>query len=92
MAGRTTIIAELLQDYVEERVRQFPTQSFDLDAVKRTLREPLREAQAGFDLGPGHDREIAAFLDQHPFLMRAGKGPAPSWKPGLRKGAAKGRS
>ncbi len=38
---RSSMIAELLTDYVEERVRQFPKAVFDLAEVKRSLRACL---------------------------------------------------
>jgi hypothetical protein len=85
MAGeaRGQMIAELLDDYIEERVRQFPNQAFDLASVRRALQQLLKEGEAG-DLGPGDDKAIAQKLDQHPFLVRA-PGAAASWKPGLDK-------
>ena len=80
---RSSMIAELLTDYVEERVRQFPKAVFDLAGVKRSLSAVLIDGQAGFDLVPGDDRVLTSMLDQHPFLVRAGNGPGLSWRPGL---------
>ena len=90
MAGgaRAQMIAEMVDEYVEERVRQFPTQVFDLAAVKRALGETLKEAEAGFDLGPGDDKALGQLLDRHPFLVRA-PGAALAWKPGLDRKAVK---
>ena len=34
---KSTMVGELLADYVDERVRQFPTAAFDLAGVKRSL-------------------------------------------------------
>ncbi len=84
MAGdpRTGIITELLQDFIEERVRQFPTKVFDIKAVKRALEPTLKEAGTGIELGPGDDRLIGRLLDEHPFVIPAGGSPA-AWKPGL---------
>ncbi len=80
---RSPMIAELLADYVEERVRQFPKATFDLAGVKRSLNAALKEGQTGFDLGAGDDRALTNILDRHPFLLRASNGPVPTWKPGL---------
>ncbi len=80
---RSSMIAELLTDYVEERVRQFPKAVFDLAGVKRSLSAVLKDGQAGFDLVAGDDRVLTSLLDQHPFLVRAGNGPGLSWRPGL---------
>ncbi len=82
---KSTMVGELLADYVEERVRQFPSAAFDLAGVKRSLNGVLKEGQAGFDLGAADDRALATLLDQHPFLLRASQGPALAWKPGLDK-------
>jgi len=84
------MLSELLADYVEERVRQFPKQSFDLAAVKRALGANLSEAEAGLALAPADDERIAGFLDRHPFLVRAQGAAKPVWKPGLDKAAIKG--
>ena len=80
---RSTMLAELLADYVEERVRQFPKATFDLAGTKRSLNAVLKEGQAGFDLGAGDDRVLTNMLDRHPFLLRASNGPVLTWKPGL---------
>jgi hypothetical protein len=80
--ARTGIITELLQDFIEERVRQFPTKVFDVKTVKRALEPTLKEAGTGIELGPGDDRLIATLLDEHPFVIPAGGAPA-AWKPGL---------
>ena len=86
--ARAQMIAELVDDYVEERVRQFPTQAFDVAAVRRALQEALKDGDAGFDLGPGDDKALGQLLDRHPFLTRV-PGSAPAWKPGLDKAAMK---
>ena len=83
------MIAELVEEYVEERVRQFPTQAFDVGAVRQALRESLKEGEAGFDLGPRDDTALAQLLDRHPFLVRASGASALSWKPGLDKSGMK---
>ena len=80
---KSNMIAELLADFVEERVRQFPKAPFDLANVKRSLNAVLKEGQAGFDLASGDDRALTGMLDRHPFLLRAKNGTAPAWKPGL---------
>ena len=80
---KSTMIAELLADYVEERVRQFPKATFDLAGTKRSLNAALKEGQAGFDLGAGDDRVLTNMLDRHPFLLQASSGPVLAWRPGL---------
>jgi hypothetical protein len=80
--ARTGIIKELLQDFVEERVRQFPTKIFDLKTVRRALEPALKEAETGIDLGPGDDPLIAKLLDEHPFVVST-NGRTAAWKPGL---------
>ena len=86
--ARAQMVAELLDDFVEERVRQFPKQAFDIAAVRRALRETLRDGEAGFDLGPGDDKALGQLLDRHPFLTRV-PGAASAWQPGLDKAAVK---
>jgi len=80
---RSTMLAELLADYVEERVRQFPHAPFELAGVRCSLNAALKEGQAGFDLGAGDDRVLTNMLDRHPFLKRASSGPVLAWRPGL---------
>ena len=85
MAGdaRSKLIAELVSEFVEERVRQFPTQVFDLAAVKGSVTMALKEGGAGFELMSGDDRALASLLDQHPFLVRAKGRTTLAWRPGL---------
>jgi len=87
MAGdaRSKLIAELVSEFVEERVRQFPTQVFDLAAVKRAVATAIKEGGAGFELMSGDDRALASLLDQHPFLVRAKDRNTLAWRPGLDK-------
>ncbi len=87
MAGdvRSKLIAELVSEFVEERVRQFPTQVFDLAAVKRAVTLALKEGRTGLELMSGDDRALASLLDQHPFLVRAKDRTTLAWKPGLDK-------
>jgi len=87
MAGdaRSKLIAELVSEFVEERVRQFPTQVFDLAALKRAVATALEEGGAGFELMSGDDRALASLLDRHPFLVRAKDRTTLAWKPGLDK-------
>ena len=80
--ARAQMVAELVEEFVEERVRQFPKQAFDIAAVRKALRESLKDGGAGFDLGPADDKALSQLLDRHPFLVRA-SGAAPAWKPGL---------
>ena len=64
-----------MTEFVEERVRQFPTEVFDPAGLKRALATALEEGGAGFHLAPGGDRALIGMLDQHPFLVRARDGP-----------------
>ena len=87
MAGdaRSKLIAELVSEFVEERVRQFPTQVFDLAAVKRAVTMAFKEGGTGLELLSGDDRALTSLLDQHPFLVRAKDRTTLAWKPGLDK-------
>ncbi len=49
--ARGKLIVELVAEFVEERVRQFPTEVFDLAVLKRALSAALKEGGAGFELG-----------------------------------------
>ena len=87
MAGdaRSKLIAELISEFGEERVRQFPTQVFDLVAAKRAVTMALKEGGTGLELVSGDDRALTSLLDQHPFLVRAKDRTTLEWKPGLDK-------
>lgn len=91
MAGdaRTTIVSELVSEFVEERVRQHPSKAFDLAAVRAALAASLKEADSGVALKPADDALIAAILDRHPFVVGTGSGAKRAWKPGLDKAAVK---
>src|SRR3954466_7350798 len=54
MAGdaRSKLIAELVSEFVEERVRQFPSQVFDLAALKRAVATALRRAELALNSCP----------------------------------------
>ena len=87
MAGdaRSKLIAELVSEFVVERVRQFPTQVFDLAAVTRAVTMAVKEGGAAVELTSGDDRALASLLDQHPFLVRVKDRTTLVWKPGLDK-------
>lgn len=86
--GRAKIVAELVAEFVEERVRLFPTTTFGVDEVKRALGAALQEAEETVELKPSDDTLIPAILDRHPFLVRTETGRA-TWKPGLNKAAGR---
>jgi hypothetical protein len=88
--ARAKIIAELASEFVEERVRQRPTEAFRIDDVKRALASLLSEAEASVELKATDDRWLCDWLDRHPFLLRADTGSALQWKPGLNRAAAQG--
>jgi hypothetical protein len=81
--ARDRIIAELVEDFIEERVRHSSKKAFDLPAVKKGLQENLKGTEAAMELASSADRVIVAALDRHPFVVRAAKGPTIAWKPGL---------
>jgi hypothetical protein len=85
--ARAKIVAELVDEFVEERVRQLPSKPFGVAEVKRALGTALKEAGGAIELKAGDDRWMAERLDGHPFLLRAKAGA--SWQPGLNKGALK---
>jgi hypothetical protein len=89
--ARSKILAELVDDFVEERVRQFPAESFTLALVKRALQDSLKGTEAATELTSADDRAMVEQLDRHPFLIPAGQGSAKAWKPGLDRGAGKRR-
>ena len=85
--ARAKIVFELVAEFVEERVRHLPTKAFGVEDVKRALGAALREAGGTIELNAGDDRRMSDWLDRHPFLLKAGEGPAPSWMPGLNRAA-----
>ena len=89
--ARAKMVAELVAEFVEERVRQLPTKTFGVEDVKRALGATLRDAGDTIELTSGDDRWMADWLDRHPFLLRARQGRDAGWKPGLNK-AALGRA
>lgn len=88
--ARTTIVSELVSEFVEERVRQHPGKAFDLAAVRKAIAASLKDADAGVALAPADDALIAGLLDRHPFVVGTGSGAKRVWKPGLDKAAVKG--
>ena len=85
--ARAKIVAELVDEFVEERVRQLPTKAFGVAEVKRALGAALKDAGGSIELKAGDDRFMAEWLDRHPFLLRAKAGA--SWKPGLNRDSLK---
>lgn len=85
--AKTSILSELVQEFVEERVRGFPGEAFDLAGARDAVRAALRDSgEPSLEREPVADAKLTELLDRHPFLIRAaGKGP-PAWKPGLKKG------
>ncbi len=83
------IVPELVAEFVEERVRQFPTKSFALADVTRALTAMLRDSGAAVDLKRVNDAWLSEKLDQHPFLLRSKAGRTGQWKPGLNKQASR---
>jgi hypothetical protein len=92
MAGdpRRTIVAELVTEFVEERVRHLPIATFSMDDVTQAITVMLREAGVLSAITPGDEMWIADWLDQHPFLLQQKAGSAAQWKPGLNKGGLRG--
>jgi hypothetical protein len=81
--ARSRIVAELAAEYVEERVRHRAAEPFHIDDLKLALVAMMREADTPIALKPSDDPWLAAWLDQHPFLLRARAGSNIAWKPGL---------
>jgi hypothetical protein len=81
--ARDRIIAELVEDFIEGRVRHSSKKAFDLPAVKKGLQESLKGTEAAMQLSAADDGVILAAVDRHPFVVRVGKGSTLSWKPGL---------
>ncbi len=88
MAGdpHRIIVAELLTEFVEERVRQLPTRAFGVGDVTQAASTMLREAGVLATVRPTDEQWIATWLDQHPFLLKQKAGFGALWKPGLNKG------
>ena len=63
--AKATIVPELVAEFVEERVRQFPTKSFALADVTRALTAMLRDSGAAVDLKRVNDAWLSEKLDQH---------------------------
>jgi len=85
----TTIVSELVAEFVEERVRQHPTKPFRLDDLKRAVAALLRDAGDATNLKAADDGWIVDWLDRHPFLIKQQSGAGGEWKPGLNKAALK---
>jgi hypothetical protein len=84
--ARTTLVGELLSEFIEDRVRQAPQQAFGMWDVKQSLAGMLGDAGMLIELRPADERWISASLDRHPLLLRQSVSAA-TWKPGLNKGA-----
>jgi hypothetical protein len=79
------IVAELVAEFVEERVRQSPSKSFALADVTRALTAMLRDSGGAVDLKRVDDAWLSQRLDEHPFLLKSKAGRASQWKPGFNK-------
>ncbi len=78
------ILDELVAEFVEERVRQFPTRSFGVTDIVRALATALGDA-GQTELTTKDHQKIARLLDEHPFLVRTLSGTGATWRPGLAK-------
>jgi hypothetical protein len=87
MAGdpRQTIVAELVTEFVEERVRHSPLDAFSIGDVTSAVTAMLREASVLAAIEPDDEKWIADWLDQHPFLLQQNAGSTAQWRPGLNK-------
>ena len=83
------IATELVAEFVEDRVRAFPSEAFDLPTAERAIKAMLKDGQLAIDVGPKGDVPLATLLDAHPFLVRAKHRSGPAWKPGLQRRAAR---
>ena len=83
--AKSTIVLELVAEFVEERVRHCPGRPFDLGDATRAVHAALREAGHPTALGPRDKSVVANSLNQHPFLLRSQTGPVATWTPGLKK-------
>lgn len=84
--ARTTLVGELLSEFVEDHVRRAPQQAFGLRDVKQSLKGMFEDAGMLIDLLPSDDHWISSSLDVHPLLLRQSASAA-TWKPGLNKSA-----
>ena len=82
--ARTTLVGELLSEFIEDRVRQAPQQAFGIRDVKQSLAGMLDDAGLLIELHSADDSWISASLDEHPLLLRQ-PASAATWKPGLNK-------
>jgi hypothetical protein len=80
----TTLVGELLSEFVEDQVRRAPRQPFGMGDLKQALTGMLGEAGILIELRPADDPWISAWLDQHPLLQRQPAGTG-TWKPGLNR-------
>jgi hypothetical protein len=90
--ARAKIVAELLAEFVEERVRQWPKKPFGLSDVTRALGTMLRDSDTAIELKRADEPRLSDWLDQHPFLRRAASGSSGQWTPGLNKQALRKRA
>ncbi len=80
--ARTTMVLELLFEFVEDHVRQAPDRPFGIGDLKQSVGIMLREADISIDLWASDDQWVSDWLDRHPLLLRQPSGRA-AWKPGL---------
>jgi hypothetical protein len=83
--ARLKIVEELVAEFVEERVRHQPAQTFSLDELKRALGVILRDADQVIELQSSDDKWLSDWLGQHPFLLGGRGGP---WKAGFNRRAS----
>ncbi|MDB5651391.1 MAG: hypothetical protein JWL62_2911 [Hyphomicrobiales bacterium] len=90
-ASYISLLSELVAEYAEERVRQFPGKSFDLEEASRALAAMVAETGEKVTFSQADTGKITALLEGHPFLVRQ-PGARASWKPGLDRAQLKARA
>lgn len=81
-AKSSTLLDELVSEFIEERVRRHPRAIFDLDMAVKEVSAMLTEAGEKPVAAAPERARIEALLEKHPFLTRE-PGKSPRWKPGL---------
>ncbi|MDB5595670.1 MAG: hypothetical protein JWM36_2631 [Hyphomicrobiales bacterium] len=89
--SHASLLKDLVPEFVEERVRQHPKKSFDIDEASRALAAMVAETGEKVSFSASDISKIATLLEGHPFLVRL-SGARPSWKPGLDRAQINGKS